>query len=142
MRQIEKLAQHFFISPSTRQPSMRPWQAFTPATLEILEERRHAFAARLNTLLPALRELGFRFATEPQGRVLSVRGHLGSGRQQRNPRAAPPIEDAGVATTPGIDFGDNAPDRHLRIAYTTEAPRRSRRNASPACCAPAEGARA
>ena len=29
------------------------------------------------------------------------------------------IEDAGVATTPGIDFGDNAPDRHLRIAYTT-----------------------
>ena len=33
------------------------------------------------------------------------------------------IEEAGVATTPGIDFGDNAPDRHLRIAYTTEEPR-------------------
>ena len=72
VRQIEKLAQHFFISPST--PAQHAaLAAFTPATLEILEERRHAFADRRNTLLPALRELGFRFATEPQGRSICTR---------------------------------------------------------------------
>ena len=26
---------------------------------------------------------------------------------------------AGVAATPGIDFGDNRPRQHLRFAYTT-----------------------
>jgi aspartate/methionine/tyrosine aminotransferase len=64
VRQIEN-------SPSTsssrrrRRPSTPPWP-FTPATLEILEERRHAFAAAA-TPAPGARELGFRFATEPQG---------------------------------------------------------------------------
>ena len=118
VRQIEKLAQHFFISPST--PAQHAaLAAFTPATLEILEERRHAFAARRNTLLPALRELGFRFATEPQG-AFYLYADISDLADNSETLARRLIEDAGVATTPGIDFGDNAPDRHLRIAYTTE----------------------
>ncbi|MBP7626898.1 MAG: pyridoxal phosphate-dependent aminotransferase [Zoogloea sp.] len=117
VRQIEKLAQHFFISPST--PAQHPaLAAFTPATLEVLEERRHAFAARRNTLLPALRELGFRFATEPQG-AFYLYADISDLADNSEILARRLIEDAGVATTPGIDFGDNAPDRHLRIAYTT-----------------------
>ena len=28
------------------------------------------------------------------------------------------LERAGVAITPGIDFGDNAPQQHVRFAYT------------------------
>lgn len=117
VRQIEKLAQHFFISPST--PAQHAaLAAFTPATLEILEERRHAFAARRNTLLPALRELGFRFATEPQG-AFYLYADISELADDSETLARRLIEDAGVATTPGIDFGDNAPDRHLRIAYTT-----------------------
>jgi aspartate/methionine/tyrosine aminotransferase len=117
VREIEKLAQHFFISPST--PAQHAaLAAFTPATLEILEERRHAFAARRNTLLPALRELGFRFATEPQG-AFYLYADISDLADNSEILARRLIEDAGVATTPGIDFGDNAPDRHLRIAYTT-----------------------
>lgn len=117
VRQIEKLAQHFFISPST--PAQHAaLAAFTPATLEVLEERRHAFAARRNTLLPALRELGFRFATEPQG-AFYLYADISDLADNSEILARRLIEDAGVATTPGIDFGDNAPDRHLRIAYTT-----------------------
>jgi len=117
VRQIEKLAQHFFISPST--PAQHAaLAAFTPATLEILEERRHAFARRRNTLLPALRELGFRFATEPQG-AFYLYADISDLADNSETLARRLIEDAGVATTPGIDFGDNAPDRHLRIAYTT-----------------------
>lgn len=117
VRQIEKLAQHFFISPST--PAQHAaLAAFTPATLEILEERRHAFASRRNTLLPALHELGFRFATEPQG-AFYLYADISDLADNSEILARRLIEDAGVATTPGIDFGDNAPDRHLRIAYTT-----------------------
>jgi aspartate/methionine/tyrosine aminotransferase len=33
------------------------------------------------------------------------------------------LEDAGVAVTPGADFGVNRPDRHLRFAYTTDLDR-------------------
>jgi aspartate/methionine/tyrosine aminotransferase len=29
------------------------------------------------------------------------------------------LQHAGVALTPGRDFGRNAPERHLRITYTT-----------------------
>ncbi|MGH8642105.1 MAG: aminotransferase, partial [Burkholderiales bacterium] len=28
------------------------------------------------------------------------------------------LEQAGVAITPGVDFGANAPERHVRFAYT------------------------
>ena len=33
------------------------------------------------------------------------------------------IEEAGVAATPGLDFGHHLPRCHLRIAYTTRSER-------------------
>ena len=118
VREIEKLAQHFFISPST--PAQHAaLAAFAPDTLEILEARRHAFAERRNTLLPALREQGFRFATEPQG-AFYLYADISGLADSSESLARRLIEEAGVATTPGLDFGDNAPERHLRIAYTTD----------------------
>ncbi|MBT9498807.1 MAG: pyridoxal phosphate-dependent aminotransferase [Zoogloea sp.] len=121
VREIEKLAQHFFISPST--PAQHAaLAAFAPGTLEILEARRHAFANRRNALLPALRELGFRFATEPQG-AFYLYADISGLADSSESLAKRLIEEAGVATTPGLDFGDNAPERHLRIAYTTDEAR-------------------
>jgi aspartate/methionine/tyrosine aminotransferase len=121
VREIEKLAQHFFIAPST--PAQHAaLAAFTPATLEILEERRHAFADRRNTLLPALRDIGFQFATEPQG-AFYLYADISGLADSSETLAQRLIEEAGVATTPGLDFGDNAPERHLRIAYTTDKAR-------------------
>ena len=29
------------------------------------------------------------------------------------------LEKVGVAATPGLDFGSNAPEKHIRFAYTT-----------------------
>ena len=117
VRDIEKLAQHFFISPST--PAQHAaLAAFEPSTIAILEERRHEFAARRNALLPALRQLGFQLATEPQG-AFYLYADISGIAQDSQSLARLLIEEAGVATTPGIDFGDNAPQRHLRIAYTT-----------------------
>jgi aspartate/methionine/tyrosine aminotransferase len=77
---------------------------------------------RRNALLPALRQIGFRFATEPQG-AFYLYADISGLADSSETLARRLIEEAGVATTPGLDFGDNAPERHLRIAYTTDEAR-------------------
>lgn len=121
VRELEKLAQHFFIAPST--PAQHAaLAAFAPETMEILEARRHEFAARRDTLLPALREAGFVVAAEPQG-AFYIYADVSRLAEDSAALAHRLIEEAGVATTPGLDFGENAPRRHLRIAYTTRSER-------------------
>jgi len=121
VRDIEKLAQHFFISPST--PAQHAaLAAFRPETLEILEARRHAFGERRDTLLPALRSLGFTVATEPQG-AFYIYADVSKLADDAEALAHRLIEEAGIAATPGLDFGHHLPHRHLRIAYTTRRER-------------------
>ena len=121
VRDIEKLAQHFFISPST--PAQHAaLAAFRPETLEILEARRREFAARRDTLLPALRSLGFTVATEPQG-AFYIYADVSKLAEDSEALARRLIEEAGVAATPGLDFGHHLPRQHLRIAYTTRRER-------------------
>ncbi len=121
VREIEKLAQHFFIAPST--PAQHAaLAAFVPATLDILEERRSEFAARRDTLLPALRDIGFTVATEPQG-AFYIYADIAALADDSERLASRLIEEAGVATTPGLDFGHHLPRRHLRMAYTTSRER-------------------
>lgn len=121
VREIEKLAQHFFISPST--PAQHAaLAAFAPATIAILEARRNEFALRRDTLLPALRELGFVVAAEPQG-AFYIYADISRLADDSEALAHRLIEEAGVAATPGLDFGDNQPRRHLRIAYTNRCER-------------------
>ena len=121
VRELEKLAQHFFISPST--PAQHAaLAAFAPATIAILEERRHEFAQRRDVLLPALRALGFGIAAEPQG-AFYVYADVSALADDSEALARRMIEEAGVAATPGLDFGHHLPRRHLRIAYTTHGAR-------------------
>ncbi|MBS0512812.1 MAG: pyridoxal phosphate-dependent aminotransferase [Proteobacteria bacterium] len=121
VRTIEKLAQHFFIAPST--PAQHAaMAAFAPSTLDILEARRHEFAERRDTLLPALRDIGFTIAAEPQG-AFYIYADVSPLADDAEALARRLIEEAGVAATPGIDFGDHLPRRHLRIAYTTRRER-------------------
>lgn len=121
VREVEKLAQHFFIAAST--PAQHAaLAAFAPATLDILEARRTEFAERRATLLPALRELGFEVAAEPQG-AFYIYADVSRLADDSETLARRLIEEAGVATTPGLDFGDQLPRRHLRLAYTTRRTR-------------------
>ena len=121
VRDIEKLAQHFFISPST--PAQHAaLAAFQPDTLAILEARRKEFGARRDTLLPALRSLGFRVAAEPQG-AFYIYADVSDIAADAESLARRLIEEAGVAATPGLDFGHHLPHQHLRIAYTTRRER-------------------
>ncbi len=116
VRDIEKLAQNLFISPST--PAQHAaLAAFRPDTIALLEERRTEFAARRDYLLPALHRLGFRIAAEPRG-AFYLYADCSMLASDSNAFARELIEQAGVAITPGLDFGGNAPERHVRFAYT------------------------
>ena len=120
-REVEKLSQHFFIAAST--PAQHAaLAAFEPDTLAILEQRRTAFAERRAALLPALRELGFVLHTEPQG-AFYLYADISGLASDAETLARRLIEEAGVATTPGLDFGQYRATQHLRLAYTTDTPR-------------------
>jgi len=120
-REIERLAQHFFIAASTV-AQHAALAAFTPGCMEILEARRSAFAERRATLLPGLRELGFRVCAEPQG-AFYVYADIADLAPDCETLAHRLIEEAGVAATPGIDFGSHRCREHMRFAYTTDVAR-------------------
>ncbi len=116
-RDIEKLAQNLFISPSA--PAQHAaLAAFAPATISILEARRQEFRRRRDFLGPALTELGFRLPARAEGAFYLYANC--SELTNDSERFAHDLLDAtGVAATPGLDFGSNAPEKHLRFAYTT-----------------------
>lgn len=117
VRDVEKLAQNLFISAST--PAQHAaLAAFSPTTLAILEERRTEFRQRRDVLAPALTSLGFHLPAQAQGAFYLYADCSDlTGDSERFAHQL--LEAAGVAITPGLDFGDNAPQRHLRFAYTT-----------------------
>jgi aspartate/methionine/tyrosine aminotransferase len=121
LRDVEKLAQNLYISPPT--PAQHAaLAAFHPETLAILEERRQAFRQRRDFLAPELERLGLRIAAPSQGAfyLYCDSSALGADSFQL---AGDILRQAHVALTPGIDFGANQPERHLRIAYTTDLSR-------------------
>ena len=116
VRDIEKLAQNLYISPPTL--SQRAALAcFEPGTLAILEARRDAFRARRDLLVPALRTLGFGIPVMPDGGFFV---YADTSRFADDSRAfcRDVLEHAGVAITPGIDFGVHRAQAHVRFAYT------------------------
>ena len=118
VRDLEKLAQNLYIAPAT--PSQRAALAcFEPATAEIVEHRRRAFEARRDFLVPALRALGFGVPVLPTGGffVYADCSRLADD-SERFCRDA--LEGAGVALTPGIDFGVHHARHHVRFAYTID----------------------
>jgi len=116
VREIEKLAQNAFICPSAP-AQYAALAAFLPETLAVLERRRAEFRRRRDFMVPALRRLGFRVPLMPQGAF-----YIYAGCEEFSDDAVRfalrVLEEAGVAITPGLDFGSNAPERHVRFAYT------------------------
>jgi len=118
VRDLEKMAQNLYISPAT--VSQRAALAcFEPETLALLEERRRAFRDRRDYLVPALRELGFGIPVMPTGGFFV---YADSSRFAADSQAfcRDVLEAAGVAITPGIDFGRHRAAAHVRFAYTIE----------------------
>jgi aspartate/methionine/tyrosine aminotransferase len=116
VREIEKLAQNAFICPSAP-AQYAALAAFLPETLSLLEERRREFRRRRDYMVPALRELGFRVPTMPQGAFYIYAG-CENFSEDSTQFALRVLEEAGVAITPGLDFGSNRQEHHVRFAYT------------------------
>jgi aspartate/methionine/tyrosine aminotransferase len=81
-----------------------------------LERRRAEFEARRDYLLPALRALGFGIPLAPQG-AFYLYADCSRFTSDSEAFARELLEQAGVAITPGRDFGVHAPARHVRFSY-------------------------
>jgi len=115
--EIDKLAQNLFLAaPTVAQHAAL--EAFSEENIAILETRREAFRLRRDFLLPALRELGFAIPVTPQG-AFYLYADCSRFTADSYRFSVDLLEQAGVAITPGIDFGIYRPAQHVRFAYTT-----------------------
>ena len=95
---------------------------FTPATLKILERRRIEFQRRRDFLVPALERAGLKVPARPSGAFYVYAACPASGRHKvpwdGKRFALELLKSAGVAATPGMDFGSNQTKNYVRFAYT------------------------
>ncbi len=110
---MQKMQQNFFISAGAFVQ-----RAGITALREAGEDVKRMVATydeRRKTLLGGLREIGFSIPVDPQGAfyVLVDARHLSNDSYRL---AFDILDRAGVAVTPGIDFGPAA-EGHLRFSY-------------------------
>ncbi|MCB1861913.1 MAG: pyridoxal phosphate-dependent aminotransferase [Gammaproteobacteria bacterium] len=118
---IDRLAQNIFISSSSL-AQYAAIGAFSAECTELLEQRRAAFRKRRDYLLPALTGIGFKIASVPQG-AFYLYADCSAFSDDSFRFSNDLLEAVGVAVTPGRDFGENQPERHIRFAYTTDIPK-------------------
>ena len=116
-----RLAQNLFLSAPTP-AQYAALAAFSPESLAIMEIQRQELQRRRDFLLPGLQTLGFNVHVQPQGAfyIYADCSALSADAYQFSINA---LEKAGVAITPGIDFGKYQANAHIRFAYTTSVER-------------------
>lgn len=124
VRQVEILSQNLFISA----PTLSQYAALAAfACQEALERQVRSYDINRRFLLAELRRLGFLLPVEPTGAfylyadvsvILKRTGHEDARLLARDL-----LERAGVAVTPGIDFGQHRCDQHLRFSYAADLER-------------------
>lgn len=118
---LERLAQNLYLAAST--PAQHAaLAAFQPDTLDELEARKRELRTRRDFLLPALRERGFVIPVAPEG-AFYLYADCCRFAPDSQVFASQLLEVAGIAVTPGIDFGSHHAARHTRFAYTQPLPR-------------------
>ena len=117
----ERLSQNLFLATPTLSQKAA-LAAFLPETLEILEQRRQLFKQRRDFLYTKLLELGFKIPVKPQG-AFYLYCDCSALTDNSMTFAHQLLEQTGLAITPGIDFGQNHPERYVRMAYTKDIAR-------------------
>jgi len=112
-----RLIQNLYIAAPT-QSQYAALVAFDKGTKKILMERKEEFKARRDYLFNGLKELGFILSEKPQG-AFYIYADCSSFSDDSYAFSLALLNEAGVAVTPGIDFGGNNSKRYLRFAYTT-----------------------
>lgn len=118
---MDRLAQNLFLAAPTMS-QYAALAAFSEQTQEILEQRRQVFEQRRNVLLPAITDLGFKVEAVPKGAFYLYANCEAFLDKYKDSMALAKVvlAEAGVAITPGLDFGVNQPDKFCRFAYTTD----------------------
>jgi len=118
---IDKLAQNFFLAaPTVAQHAALA--ALSADTRVLLEACKAELRLRRDDLLPELARLGFDVKAAPQGAFYCFAdiSRFGMNSEELAERL---LIEAGVAITPGTDFGVHAASRHVRFACTTSRDR-------------------
>jgi len=114
---IDKLAQNIFLAAST--PGQHAaLAAFHDESIELLESNRKAFQQRRDYLYSEIVSMGFQLQEKPQG-AFYLYANAASLANNSDELAHGLLENAGVAITPGKDFGYIGAQTHVRFAYTT-----------------------
>ena len=114
---VEKLAQNMFLCAAT--PAQHAAiAAFSAENIKTLEARRLEYQQRRDYLVPELIKLGFSIPAQPQGAFYIYAG-CEKFTQDSYQWCYKLLNEAGVVITPGIDFGQNNANTHVRFAYTT-----------------------
>jgi len=122
---MDKLAQNLFLAAPTMS-QYAALAAFEAPTLDILEQRRDLFERRRNILLPALKSLGLNIKAVPTGAFYiyaDCQHFLNEQVPDSMALSQYWLRAAGVAVTPGDDFGSHEAQHHIRFAYTQDEAR-------------------
>ncbi|MHB8741614.1 MAG: aminotransferase class I/II-fold pyridoxal phosphate-dependent enzyme [Sulfuricaulis sp.] len=112
---LEKLAQNIFLASSTP-AQYAALAAFTLPVQRELQCRREVFRERRDFLLPALRDMKFIIPVVPQG-AFYLYADCSRFTDDSLIFTLDLLEQAGVAITPGLDFGNNRAAQHVRFSY-------------------------
>ncbi len=113
---LERLAQNLFLAAPTL-AQHAALAAFSRESLAIVEGYRQTLQRRRDWLLAHIPDAGLRVAVAPQGAFyLYVDCRDVCDDSEIFCRQL--LEEAGVAVTPGCDFGEHQARHHLRLAYT------------------------
>jgi aspartate/methionine/tyrosine aminotransferase len=114
---VRTLAQNMYISPPA--PAQHGGlAAFTPDVWAEVAARRAAFQERRDLLVGGLQSIGFGVPVRPEG-AFYVYADISPFDRDARAFAHRLLHDAGVAVTPGLDFGTHGAERHVRFSYTT-----------------------
>lgn len=122
---MDKLAQNLFLAPPTLS-QYAALAAFEPSTMALLAERRQLFKQRRDVLLKAMTELGLTVHVQPEGAFYiyaDCQHFLNESVPDSMSLARYWLTEAGVAVTPGNDFGHYQSDHTVRFSYTRDESR-------------------
>ena len=113
---VNRIAQNIFLCP----PSMAQCaalRAFDADVIALLEQRRRELLQRRDVLRQGLERLGFGIDAAPDG-AFYLYCDASKFTDDAMGFCQQLLEQAGIAATPGEDFGGAHPDTSIRFAYT------------------------
>ncbi len=114
LKTIHKLAQNLFICPNSIS-QYAALAAFKESWDYVLEMKEKYNERRLE-MIKGLREIGFEIKSTPAG-AFYVFANISKFSDDSFEFAHELLDNAGVAATPGVDFGKNRTNHYIRFSY-------------------------